>query len=102
MGVRRHTLEKTGAIVVTWRPRERGSKCQKPQGHQVAKEDATSEPGDRRPRSKEIMSLDSRVLFPLLIPFPPVLPGVHSEGDTDVWSFCSCFAWHQANSKTVL
>ena len=43
--------------------------------------------------------LDSRVLFPLLIPFAPVLPGIHLDADTDVWSLCSCFAWRQANSR---
>lgn len=61
---RRYTLEKTGTIVVPRRPRYMALSVK---SHRTTKwpwVDATSEPGDRRPRSKEIMSRDSRVLLP--------------------------------------
>lgn len=61
------------------RPRESGPKCQKPQDHQVAKGRCHQWAWGQKARSKEIMSWDSRVLFLLLIPFPPVLPGIHLE-----------------------
>lgn len=96
---RRYTLEKTGTIVVPRRPRYVALSVKSHRTTKWPTVDATSEPGDRRPRSKEIMSRDSRVLLPPLIPFPPMLPGIHSEGDTDVWSLWSCFAWCQANSR---